>query len=60
MRLLGRGSLHDRVVSPSSEPPTEAERAEIDALQSKMQKMMRIVAVLLLIAVAAMASARYL
>ena len=40
--------------------PTDAQKAEMDALQGKMQSAFRNVAILLLIAVAAMASARYL
>jgi uncharacterized membrane protein len=41
-------------------PPTDTQKVEMDALQGKMQTAFRIVAILLLIAVAAMASARYL
>lgn len=41
-------------------PPTDAQKAEIGALQDKMQSAMRIVALLLVVAVACMASARYL
>jgi hypothetical protein len=47
-------------IQASGGPPTEAQKAEINALQDKAEKVMRYVAVLLLLAVAAMASARYL
>ncbi len=49
-----------KAIQESGGPPTEAQKAEIGALQDKMQKVMRIVALLLVLAVAAMASARYL
>lgn len=49
-----------KAIQDSGQPATEAQRAEIDALQTKSQKVMRVVAWLLLLAVAAMASARYL
>ena len=49
-----------KAIQDSGQPPTEAQRAEIEALQIKSQKVMRVVALLLLVAVAAMASARYL
>jgi len=44
----------------SGGPPTDTQKAEMNVLQGKMQSAFRMVAVLLLIAVAAMASARYL
>lgn len=44
----------------SGGPPTDAQKAEMGVLQGKMQSAFRMVAILLLIAVAAMASARYL
>lgn len=47
-------------IQASGQPPTAAQTAEIEALQDKMQKVMGYVAALLVIAVAAMASARYL
>lgn len=47
-------------IQASGGPPTDAQKAEIDGLQGKMQGAFRTVAVLLLIAIAAMASARYL
>ena len=47
-------------VQASGGPPTDEQRAEIALLQGKVLKFFRIIAVLLLIAVAAMASARYL
>lgn len=49
-----------KAIQDSGQPPTEAQRAEIAALQDKMQKVMGYVVVLLILAVAAMASARYL
>jgi uncharacterized membrane protein len=49
-----------KAIHESGGPPTEAQKAEIGVLQDKMQKVMRIVALLLVLAVAAMASARYL
>jgi hypothetical protein len=49
-----------QAVQESGGPPTEAQVVEINALQENMQKKMRIVALLLILAVAAMASARYL
>ena len=55
-RLMDIGTA----VQASGGPPTEEQRAEIQLLQGKMLKFFRIIAVLLLIAVAAMASARYL
>jgi hypothetical protein len=47
-------------IQASGGPPTDAQKAEMEALQDRMQGAFRTVAVLLLIAVAAMASARYL
>jgi hypothetical protein len=47
-------------VQASGGPPTEAQRVEMEALGKKIQGGFRIIAILLLIAVAAMASARYL
>ena len=47
-------------VQGSGGVPTEAQQAEMASIQSKMQASFRIVAILLVIAVAAMASARYL
>ncbi|MEO7367372.1 MAG: hypothetical protein ABIZ36_05410 [Gemmatimonadaceae bacterium] len=47
-------------IQDSGQAPTEAQKAELGALQGKMQKVMGYVAILLVIAVAAMASARYL
>lgn len=47
-------------IQDSGQPPTEAQRAEIGVLQDKMQKVMGLVAILLILAVASMASARYL
>lgn len=44
----------------SGGPPSDTQKAEMDALQGKMHSAYRMVAILLLIAVAAMASARYL
>jgi hypothetical protein len=49
-----------KAIQESGGPPTEAQKAEIATLQEQAQKVLRIVAVLLLLAVAAMASARYL
>jgi len=49
-----------KAIQDSGQPPTEAQRAEIAALQDKLEKVMRYVVVLLILAVAAMASARYL
>jgi hypothetical protein len=40
--------------------PTDSQKAEMGALQARMTRMYRITAVLVLIAIAAMASARYL
>jgi hypothetical protein len=47
-------------IQASGGPPTEAEKAEMDALQRKIRSAFRIVAILLLITIVAMASARYL
>lgn len=47
-------------IQASGGPPSDTQKAEMGALQGKMQSAFRIVAILLLIAVAAMASARYL
>jgi len=47
-------------IQASGGPSTEAQKAEMEALQGRIQGAFRLVAVLLLIAVAAMASARYL
>lgn len=47
-------------IQASGGPPTDTQKAEMNALQGKMQSAFRIIAILLLIAVAAMASARYL
>jgi hypothetical protein len=49
-----------KAIQDSGQPPTEAQKSEIGALQEKMQKVMSFVAILLILAVAAMASARYL
>lgn len=55
-RLMAIGAQ----VQASGGPPTEDQKNEIASLQQKTQTAFRIIAVLLLIAVAAMASARYL
>ncbi len=47
-------------IQASGGPPTDAQKAEMESLQGKMQSAFRIVAILLLITVAAMASARYM
>jgi uncharacterized membrane protein len=47
-------------IQASGGPPSDAQKAEMEMLQGKMQGAFRTVAVLLLIAIAAMASARYL
>jgi hypothetical protein len=47
-------------IQASGGPPSETQKAEMEALQGKMQSAFRMVAILLLITVAAMASARYL
>ena len=49
-----------KAIQDSGQPPTEAQKAEIAILQEKGEKVLRIVAILLLLAVASMASARYL
>lgn len=49
-----------KAIQDSGQPPTETQRAEIAALQDKMEKVMTYVVILLILAVAAMASARYL
>lgn len=49
-----------KAIQESGGPPTEAQKAEITALQEKGEKVLRIVAILLVGAIAAMASARYL
>ena len=49
-----------KAIQESGQGPTEAQRAEIAALQDKMEKVMSFVVILLILAVAAMASARYL
>lgn len=47
-------------IQASGGPPTDAQKAEMGSLQGKMQTAHRIVAILLLLTVAAMASARYM
>ena len=47
-------------VQSSGGVPTEAQQAEMASIQSKIHSAFRIIAILLVIAVAAMASARYL
>lgn len=47
-------------IQASGGPPTDTEKAEMDALQRKTRSGFRIVAILLLISIVAMASARYL
>lgn len=47
-------------IKDSGQPPTEIQHAQMEAFQDRLQGTMRLVAVLLVIAVAAMASARYL
>ena len=47
-------------IQASGGPPTDAQKAEMEALQRKMRSGFRTVAVLVLIATIAMASARYL
>ena len=47
-------------IQASGGPPTDTQKAEMDTLQGKMQSAFRTVAILLLITVAAMASARYM
>jgi uncharacterized membrane protein len=47
-------------IQASGGPPTDAQKVEMESLQGKMQSAFRIVAILLLITVAAMASARYM
>ena len=47
-------------IQSSGGPPTEEQKAEMSALQSSIAGAFRITAILLVIAVAAMASARYL
>lgn len=49
-----------KAIQDSGQGPTEAQRAEIAALQDKMEKVMSFVVILLILAVGAMASARYL
>ncbi|HXV17804.1 MAG TPA: hypothetical protein VD758_13545 [Gemmatimonadaceae bacterium] len=49
-----------KAIQDSGQPPTEAQKAEIAALQAKMENVMKYVVILLILAVAAMASARYL
>jgi hypothetical protein len=55
-RMMALGSA----IQASGGPPTEAQKAEMEMLQGKLRNAFRIVAVLVLIAVIAMASARYL
>lgn len=63
---IGTGRYGNRLMAIGAEvqssggPPTDAQKSEIESLQRKMQTAFRVIAVLLLIAVAAMASARYL
>ena len=47
-------------IQASDGPATDAQKAEMESLQGKMQSAFRIVAILLLITVATMASARYM
>lgn len=47
-------------IQASGGPPTDAQKSEMEGLQGKIQSAYRIVAILLLLTVAAMASARYL
>jgi uncharacterized membrane protein len=49
-----------KAIDESGQPPTSAQLREIDALQAKSQKVMAFVAILLVVALAAMASARYM
>jgi uncharacterized membrane protein len=56
MQMAAIGSA----IKASGQPPTPAQLDEIGALQAKSQKVMGFVAILLVIALAAMASARYL
>jgi len=58
---IGKSMLElGAAIQSSGGPPSDVQKAEMGALQDKMQSAFRIVAILLLIAVAAMASARYL
>jgi hypothetical protein len=58
---IGKSMLElGAAIQSSGGPPSDTQKAEMGALQDKMQSAFRIVAILLLIAVAAMASARYL
>ena len=47
-------------IQASGGPPTDAQKAEMESLQRKMQSAFRAVAILLIVTVAAMASARYM
>lgn len=47
-------------IQASGAPPTDTQKAEIESLQRRIQSGFRIVAVLLVITIVAMASARYL
>lgn len=47
-------------IQASGAPPTDAQKAEMDSYQRRIRGAFRIIAILLLIAVAAMASARYM
>ena len=49
-----------KAIQDSGQPPTEAQRAQMAAIQDKMEKVMSFVVILLILAVAAMASARYI
>jgi hypothetical protein len=55
-RLMELGTT----VQATGGPPTDAQRGEMESLQGKIYGGFRVIAVLLVIAVAAMASARYL
>jgi hypothetical protein len=47
-------------IQASGGPPTDAQKAEMESYQRRMRSAFRIIAVLLLIAIITMASARYL
>jgi hypothetical protein len=47
-------------IQASGGPPNDAQKAEMESLQGKMQSAFRAVAILLIVTLAAMASARYL
>lgn len=56
----GKLAALGKTIQDSGQPPNEAQMAQMNVFQDQIQRVTQIAAVLLIIAVAAMASARYL